>query len=169
MPKLNWKLIGLLVLLVGVILIILWPSPAKAQTTADAEPIKIGGEGYQCLGNEPLRWKTEGSATAEIPVGYVVTSVLVKAGQNCVTVWPENDPCYAVEFQGQILTVTKVGSGPECKDISHLEGTGSSPSAITGMTVTSSNLDEGGILGYVALGFGLLLFITGIILAFFRR
>lgn len=61
--------------------------------------------------------------------GHIITSVTVKAGSEqssdstCTTYTADGTySCYAVSGLGTgSVTVTKVGSGSECKDISHLE------------------------------------------------
>ena len=108
-------------------------------TLVFADAAQIGGEenGYSCVGEEDNRWKIEDGNSATLPVGYTFESVVVKAGQNCVPVYPTNtDPtCYSVAIVGQTVTVTdtEIENGSSCKDVSHLEGTylldpGSSPS-----------------------------------------
>lgn len=88
-----------------------------------AEAVEFNSPGNSCIPSG-TGWKTGSSNVADFPDGYTVTSVIVKAGQNCVTVYPTNDAptCYSVSIVGQQVTVTKIGSSKDCKDISHLEG-----------------------------------------------
>ncbi len=100
--------------------------------TIRASSAQIGGQinGYQCVTAEN-RWKTENDATATLPSGYTFESIIVKAGNEnsgtdpCIEVYPNNTfpTCYQVIINGNTVTVTKIGSGSSCKDISHLEGT----------------------------------------------
>lgn len=90
---------------------------------------QVGGQlnGYQCDGSKTNPWKTtnEGESTVTLPLGDVIATIDVKAGNNCVPVYPSNSAstCYSVSVNGNTATITKIGSGPSCKDISHLEGT----------------------------------------------
>lgn len=88
------------------------------------EELKIGGNGYSCV-DADNRWKTETTSSATLPFGYQVQSVVVKAGQDCVTVYPSNSAptCYEVTVEDGSVEVEKIGDGKTCKDISHLEGT----------------------------------------------
>ncbi len=68
------------------------------------------------------------SVTINADPGFVINSVIVKAGSEmstggneCITLTGSNS-CYSVSGLGtNSVTVTKVGSGSDCKDISHLE------------------------------------------------
>jgi hypothetical protein len=75
-----------------------------------------------------------GDAAVTAPNGMVVTRIAVKAGQTCVftpetvtgtyTIAVEGAPCYVVTGLGSgAVTVARVGDGPACKDISHVEFT----------------------------------------------
>lgn len=66
--------------------------------------------------------------TATAPEGYIISKLFVKAGSEqsgagCFEYTANtNDGCYNVEGLGtQTATVTKIGSGSGCKDISHVE------------------------------------------------
>ena len=88
---------------------------------------QIGGQvnGYSCEGADSNRWKIETGNVATLPNGYSFGKVVVKAGQNCVQVYPINTAptCYQLVISCTTATVTKIGSGSSCKDISNLEGT----------------------------------------------
>lgn len=98
---------------------------------------QVGGQlnGYSCDGNKTNPWKTtnNGENSVTLPSGYTITSIDVKAGNGCIPVYPTNSAstCYSVVTNGNTATVTKIGSGSNCKDISHLEGTYSIQSAPT--------------------------------------
>ena len=75
-----------------------------------------------------------GDAAVTAPNGMVVTRIAVKAGPTCVftpetatgtyTIAVEGAPCYVVSGLGSsAVTVARVGDGPACKDISHVEFT----------------------------------------------
>jgi hypothetical protein len=85
----------------------------------------------------------DGTATVTAPTGEAVTGVAVKAGTQCwftprgatgsYTISVEGAPCYVIAGLGTaIATVTRVGSGPECKDISHVELVSGVPLPTTG-------------------------------------
>lgn len=74
----------------------------------------------------------DGNAAVVAPDGKVVTRIAVKAGPTCVftakgavgtyTIAAKNAPCYVVSGLGsEAATVTRVGAGWACKDISHVE------------------------------------------------
>lgn len=96
-------------------------------TTVYAASAQLGGQanGYSCYADDANRWKVENGNTATLPEGYSFAKISVKAGNGCVSVYPVNDvpTCYQVNVSGTTVTVTKIGDGPDCKDISHLEGT----------------------------------------------
>ena len=95
-------------------------------------PAQIDGQqnGYSCVSGANI-WKVENGNTADLPLGYSISSIIVKAGNEnstpepCKEVYPTNNygSCYTVAISGNDVVVTKIGSGPNCKDISHLEGT----------------------------------------------
>lgn len=81
---------------------------------------------YSCVGSQTYRWKTDNESSATIPGGYNILSVYVKAGQNCIAVYPTNtlSSCYTAVVSGDHVTVTLTGTeSPDCQAISHLEGT----------------------------------------------
>ena len=74
----------------------------------------------------------DGNAVVSAPAGQVVSQVAVKAGTLCWFTPPEVSgtysiavaglPCYVVAGLGTaVATITRVGTGPSCKDISHVE------------------------------------------------
>jgi hypothetical protein len=105
-------------LYIAIIIAILIP------VAAFANGVKIGGNGYQCVATADNRWKVETGNTADLPDGYIIESVVVKH-QDCIQVYPSNeaDSCYEVNISDNSVTVTRIGDGNDCKEISHLEGT----------------------------------------------
>lgn len=99
-----------------------------------ATVVKVQGQGQgNCLDpNTPgfIKEDTGGtSVTITADSGYVITSVTVKAGSDqssdsyCTTYTANGTySCYTVTGLGTgSVTVTKIGEGQNCKDISHLE------------------------------------------------
>ena len=87
---------------------------------------RVGLEGVQVAPN------ADGNAVVSAPAGQVVTRVAVKAGTVCWFTPPEASgtytiavhgaPCYVVAGLGtEAATITRVGHGPACRDISHVE------------------------------------------------
>jgi hypothetical protein len=71
-----------------------------------------------------------------------ITQVSVKAGNDCFYYPPDagqqTSTCYTVTGLGtSTVTVTKVGAGPVCKDISHIEYTTGTTPPPTTSTVTT--------------------------------
>jgi len=94
---------------------------------ANGVNVEYGSPGNSCI-QDGTGWKTDEESTAILNAGDIITSVWVKAGQNCVQVYPTDDSaCYDIVVSGNTATVTKVGEERECKDISHLEGDFSRP------------------------------------------
>ena len=98
---------------------------------------QVGLDGLQV---EP---SADGNGVVRASAGEVVTRVAVKAGTECwftppevsgtYTIAVDGAPCYVVAGLGtQVATVTRVGSGPTCKDISHLELIAGAPPPTTG-------------------------------------
>lgn len=124
--NLSGKSVNLLVsltLIAGLVTSLVSTNPTH--NIAHAANVKIGGNGYQCEGASTNRWKTENESVATLPSGYTFSKIVVKAGQGCIEVSPTNtaSTCYSVNISGTTVTVTKIGTGSSCKDISHLEGT----------------------------------------------
>ena len=99
--------------------------------------LQVGLEGIQV---EP---SADGNAVVSAPAGQVVTRVAVKAGTVCWFTPPEvkgtfsivvdGAACYAVGGLGtEVATITRVSSGPTCKDISHVELISAVPPPTTG-------------------------------------
>lgn len=120
------KFLSLGTLIIGVILTVVSNISSFGAVFA-ATTAQIGGNanGYQCLGGSSNRWKIESGSAATMPSGYSIETVVVKAGTDCINVYPTNNAnsCYSVNVIGDTVTVTKIGQGPTCQDISHLEGT----------------------------------------------
>ena len=75
---------------------------------------------YQCVTCENAA-KTESGNELYLPEGQIITNVYVKAGQGC---YMPDGGCYATVSGGvgyDYVIVEKLGDGPECQDISHLE------------------------------------------------
>jgi hypothetical protein len=91
-------------------------SPALAQPGG-------GGTG-NCLGGGATKVENPGdSETLTAPAGQVITQVAIKAGTACIIF--DSDAtigCYTVSGLGtDTVLVTRSGSGPTCKEISHIE------------------------------------------------
>jgi hypothetical protein len=74
----------------------------------------------------------DGNVIATAPAGRIVSQVAVKAGTRCwftpanasgsFTITIDGAPCYVVAGLGsERVTVIRVGAGPSCKDISHVD------------------------------------------------
>ena len=117
--------------------------------------LQVGLNGIQV---EP---SADGNAVVSAPAGQVVTRVAVKAGTVCWFTPPEVTgtysiavdglPCYVVAGLGTaVATVTGVGNGPTCKDISHVELVAGLPPPTTGfvqicVVVTGDNPPPGAL------------------------
>jgi hypothetical protein len=57
------------------------------------------------------------------PAGSVITAVAIKAGTECFVFPPlTSNDCYSVSGLGtSTVTIERIGSGPACKEISHIE------------------------------------------------
>lgn len=74
--------------------------------------------------------------------GSVVTHVCVKAGRETF-LFPSESSCYAVEGLGtETATVTKIGSGRNCQDISHVVFTSGPPAPTPTATPTNTPVPE---------------------------
>jgi hypothetical protein len=79
--------------------------------------------------------------TLTAPAGQVITTVAIKAGNPCITFTTDGTMgCYTVEGIGTpSVTVTRSGSGPTCKEISHIEFiTSTAPPPPTTTTTTTT-------------------------------
>jgi len=126
------------------------PVSPRVPTHADfSEGLKLG----QCLLQMNLTGtKVEGGnvLTGSAPTGEVVTLVAIKAGTPCYftpsgatssfTFSFAGAPCYVVDGLGtQTVRVTRVGDGPSCKDISHIEfTTGPAPPTTGSLQICSA-------------------------------
>jgi hypothetical protein len=109
---------------------ILSSSPALAQGTGN------------CLGGDATKVENPGDTeTLTAPAGQVITTVAIKAGTACITFNSDTTiGCYTVSGLGTpSVTVTRSGSGPTCKEISHIEFiTSTAPPPPTTTTVTTT-------------------------------
>jgi hypothetical protein len=84
-----------------------------------------GGGLGNCLGGDATKTPDDPGDTVILtaPAGQVITTVAIKAGVPCVVFTMDgSDGCYSVEGIGTpSVTVTRIGSGPTCKEISHVE------------------------------------------------
>jgi hypothetical protein len=73
---------------------------------------------YKCVTGGNI-WKTENGGVYTAPEGYIITSVFVKAGQNCYQLPHE---CYEIISGGVGYNYVEVVNAGGCQDLSHLEG-----------------------------------------------
>lgn len=95
-----------------------------------AGAIVLNGQG-DCNPNQDDKVEDPGdSSTYEAPEGYIITRVDIKAGsaqstdgEQCTTFTSDgNDGCYSVSGIGtNQVSVDRVGTGTDCKEISHYE------------------------------------------------
>jgi hypothetical protein len=83
-----------------------------------------GGGTGNCLGGDATKVENPGDTTTlTAPAGQVITQVAIKAGTACIIL--DSDAtvgCYTVSGIGtSTVIVTRSGSGPTCKEISHIE------------------------------------------------
>jgi hypothetical protein len=109
-----------------------------------AGPVAAQPGGGNCLeGGTKLDFSAE-EYTINAPAGSVVTAVSIKAGRDCLGPFTEdfNDGCYAVSGLGTAtVTIERIGSGPTCKEISHVEfltSTSPPPTTTTVPTTTTT-------------------------------
>ncbi|MDQ3875880.1 MAG: hypothetical protein M3322_10125 [Actinomycetota bacterium] len=105
--------------------------------TVTAQPARAQGLG-NCFESIGISGATKVEATDEdevtgiAPAGQIITRVAIKAGPNCyftavgatgtVIINVDSTPCYRVTGLGtSSVTVTRIGSGPTCPGISHIE------------------------------------------------
>jgi hypothetical protein len=106
-----------------------------------SSPALAQGAG-NCLGGDATKVENPGDTeTLTAPAGQVITTVAIKAGNACITFTTDATVgCYTVSGLGTpIVTVTRSGSGPTCKEISHIEfitSTGPPPPTTTTTTTT---------------------------------
>jgi hypothetical protein len=112
-----------------------------SSSTALAGP---GGGVGNCLGGDATKTPDDPGDVVILtaPAGQVITTVSIKAGTPCFTFTADGSVpgCYTVEGIGtSSVTVTRIGSGPSCKEISHVEfltSTGPPPPTTTTTTTT---------------------------------
>lgn len=85
-----------------------------------------GGQGVgNCLGADATKTPDDPGDTVILtaPAGQVITVVAIKAGTPCIEFTADATiGCYTVSGIGtSSVTVTRSGSGPSCKEISHVE------------------------------------------------
>jgi hypothetical protein len=83
-----------------------------------------GGATGNCLGGGATKIENPDDATTiTAPAGQVITQVAVKAGTQCFIFDSDGTQgCYTVTGLGTAtVEVTREGSGPTCKEISHIE------------------------------------------------
>jgi hypothetical protein len=106
-----------------------------------SSPALAQGAG-NCLGGDATKVENPGDTeTLTAPAGQVITTVAIKAGNACIEFTADGTVgCYTVEGIGTpSVTVTRSGSGPTCKEISHIEfitSTGPPPPTTTTTTTT---------------------------------
>jgi hypothetical protein len=87
-----------------------------------AGPVAAQGQGTCIEGGT----KIENPGDSEvITAGSPITQVAIKAGNECILFPPEtSNDCYTVSGLGTTtVTITRIGSGRDCKEISHIEFT----------------------------------------------
>jgi hypothetical protein len=84
-----------------------------------------GGGLGNCLGGDATKTPDDPGDTVILtaPAGQVITVVAIKAGTSCIEFTADDTiGCYTVSGIGtSSVTVTRSGSGPSCKEISHVE------------------------------------------------
>jgi hypothetical protein len=84
-----------------------------------------GGGLGNCLGGDATKTPDDPGDTVILtaPAGQVITTVAIKAGVPCIEFTADGTMgCYTVSGIGtNSVTVTRSGSGPTCKEISHVE------------------------------------------------
>jgi hypothetical protein len=89
-----------------------------------AGPVAAQGQGTCIEGGTKIDNPGD-SEVIEAPAGSVITQVAIKAGRDCFFFPPlTSNDCYTVSGLGtSTVTITRIGSGPDCKEISHIEFT----------------------------------------------
>jgi hypothetical protein len=114
-----------------------------------ASPVGAAPGGGTCLaGGTKLDFAAE-SYTISVP-GSTVNAVAIKAGPDCFVYTSDSEgPCYVVSGIGtSLVMIERIGSGPTCKGISHVEyttgpgvpppTTTTTPTTTTGTTPTTT-------------------------------
>jgi hypothetical protein len=107
-----------------------------------SSPALAQGAG-NCLGGDATKTPDDPGDMVILtaPAGQVITTVAIKAGTPCITFTADGTVgCYTVEGIGtNSVTVTRSGSGPTCKEISHVEFlTSTAPPPTTTATVPTT-------------------------------
>jgi hypothetical protein len=102
-----------------------------------------GGGLGNCLGGDATKTPDDPGDMVVLtaPAGQVITTVAIKAGTSCVTFTADGTMgCYTVAGIGSnSVTVTRSGSGPSCKEISHVEFlTSTAPPPTTTATIPTT-------------------------------
>lgn len=86
--------------------------------TIGAAPSQIA---YHCVAPSDLSFKTDDGGSYQAPSGYVIASVVVKAGQECI---PLPNLCYTIVGGNIGESSIVIVDSPEgdCHDLSHIEG-----------------------------------------------
>jgi len=115
-------------------------SPTSPTAAVGAEDDQLQAKGTtQCVAGGIKDETAPFTATA--PAGEVVTAVCVKAGTETIAVTADNT-CYSVSVFGTTeATVTKIGSGKNCKDISYATFYTQAPTPTPTATPTSTPTD----------------------------
>jgi hypothetical protein len=87
-----------------------------------AGPVAAQGQGT-CIEGATKIDNPGDSEVITAPEGSVILQVGIKAGRDCFLFPPlTSNDCYSVEGLGtSTVTITRIGSGPNCKEISHIE------------------------------------------------
>lgn len=92
-------------------------TPTAPSSVANSSTDLKGGATEQC---GPGGIKVERAPyTATVPAGQVFTNACVKAGTRTIAL-ADFEGCYSLSVDNNQLTVTKVGSGRNCQDISYV-------------------------------------------------
>jgi hypothetical protein len=105
-----------------------------------AGPVAAQGQGT-CIEGATKIENPGDSEVITAPAGSVILQVAIKAGPGCILFPPAtSNDCYSVEGLGTgTVTITRIGSGSACKEISHIEfvvGPGEPPPTTTVTTTT---------------------------------
>ena len=93
-------------------------TPTAPSSVVDSSTAARGGETERC---GPGGIKVERAPyTTIVPEGEVLTSACVKAGTRTIPLTTPSDGCYSLSVDDNEVTVTKVGSGRNCQDISYV-------------------------------------------------
>ena len=92
-------------------------SPTAPSSVANSSTdIKGGGTDHCGAGGIKVE---RGPYTATVPQGEVLTNACVKAGSRTIPL-ADFDGCYSLSVNNDEVTVTKIGSGRNCQDISYV-------------------------------------------------